>query len=354
MTAPLGAAMPRSRRALGRAAGALVAGLLLVAACSDGGDDDAGPTPTTEAGGPTTVVDRSGIALTGVPGATTSTIAETGTARIVGSVQGPSGLVVGATVRIERLVAGREIRTDVLTGADGRFLVENVPGGRYRIRAFLAPTLAQTTPEVAFLRDEEEHSFDLVVEDQAGVAARADVAPEPPLLGRSVNLVAVLVMRTVDADGVVQAEPLPGVSVELAGFGRWQLRDDGAASEDEGDDEEDEDEDETTTTSLGFTTTTTRPAPSPFATTDSNGRVRFSLICNEPGDPGLYLRVPVRVAPSPPVTGPDGSTSSTTATTEPRVTDESVDLAVPACLDPATTTTLPPPTTGGTTPTTVE
>ncbi|MGH9273257.1 MAG: carboxypeptidase-like regulatory domain-containing protein, partial [Acidimicrobiales bacterium] len=130
---------------------ALVAVVLVGAACT--GDDDAEPSPTTSATSSTSVIDRSGIALAGVPGATTSTITERGTTQLTGSVQGPSGLVVGATVRIERLVAGREIRTDLLTGPDGRFVLADVPGGRYRVRAFLAPSLVQAVPEVRFLQD---------------------------------------------------------------------------------------------------------------------------------------------------------------------------------------------------------
>lgn len=327
-----------------RLLGAALATVLLVA-CSGGGDDDADPTPTTKAGPTTTAVDRSGIALAGVPGSTTTSIPDKGTARIGGSVQGPDGLVPGATVRIERLVAGREVRTDVVTGPDGRFLLENVPGGRYRIRAFLAPALAQVEPEVAFLRDAEDHSFDLVVTEHSGLVARASVAPELPLLRRPVNLAAVLARVEVDADGIVRATPVPNVSVELAGLGRWVLRDDSAPSRPDDDDDGDEDDEATTSSTFGFsTTTTTRPAPSPFATTDAEGRVRFALTCQNPGNPGLYLRVPVRRAPSPPVTGPDGSTSST-STTEPVVETESIDLTLPACVDPATTTTVPPPST---------
>lgn len=326
----------------------LVGALTFTGACSN--DDDAGPTPTPDPTAPTTIIDRSGIALAGVPGQTTSTIVERGKASLVGSVQGPGGLVVGATVRIERLVAGREIRSDVLTGPDGRFLLGGVPGGRYRVRAFLAPSLAQIAPEVRFLSDGEEHSFDLVVEQQSGLVVRADVAPEPPLLGGSVNLVASVANRTVDVDGVVRSTPVVGATVELVGLGRWALRDDAGSPPD------DETSTSTSTSStssssssssstsvpFGSTTSTTSRTGrslSPTGRTDGSGRVRYELRCEATGEPGLALRIPVTVTPPPDPSGAPGT---------PRTTTETIALDLPACVDPTTlttTTTIGPSTT---------
>lgn len=318
----------------------LVGALALTGACSS--DEDAGPGPRPEPTAPTTVIDRSGIALAGVPGQTTSTIVERGHASLLGSVQGPGGLIVGATVRIERLVAGREIRTDVLTGPDGRFLLDGVPGGRYRVRAFLAPSLAQIAPEVRFLSDGKEHSFDLVVEQQSGLVVRADVAPEPPLLGEAVNLVASVANRTVGADGVVRSTPVVGATVELVGLGRWELRDD--ASSPPGDDTSSP----SSSTSVPFDSTTsttsgTRRSTSPTARTDASGQVRYELRCEATGEPGLALRIPVTVSSPPDPTG---------APVAPRTTTETIALDLPACVDPTTlttTTTAAPSTTDSST-----
>jgi len=298
---------------------ALAVVALLVGSACTGDDDDAAPTTSTGPTSSTTVIDRSGIALAGVPGQTTSTIVERGTARLTGSVQGPSGLVVGATVRIERLVAGREIRVDLVSGPDGRFVLADVPGGRYRVRAFLPPTLAQVEPEIRFLEDEAEHEFTLVMEQHGGLVVRADVAPEPPLLDRAVNLVATVSTRSVDADGVVRSTPVAGVSVELTGLGRWVLRED----------------DESTTTSSPFDTTTFttfREEPSPSARTDGSGRVRYELRCERAGSPNLALLVPVRSAPTT-------SSDPTASTFAPTVRYQTISLDLPACVDPATTTT---------------
>lgn len=302
-----------------------LAGGLLAAACTGG--DDAGPTPPPDPTDTTAVIDWSGVALAGVAGSTTTSIVETGTASIVGEVKGPSGPVVGATVRIERLVAGREIRNDIVTGPDGRYLLTGVPGGRYRLRAFLAPTLAQTSPEVRFLTDATEHTIDLEVQRHAGIVVRADAAPKPPLKGQAVNLVATVSNRVVTADGIVRTSPVAGLTVELDGLGRWVLREDGAPTS------------TTSTTSPGPTsstsssTSTTSPPrgqQSASARTDGSGRVRYELRCDTPGDPGLVLKVPVTVTPPP---AEDGTPSKS------YVTVESFALEVDACIDPATTTT---------------
>ncbi len=311
----------------------LAVALVVTAACSD--DHQSGPRPTPDTRSTTTVVDRSGVALARVPGQTTTTIREHGTATLTGSVRGPGGLVEGATVRIERLVAGRVVRTDVLTGPDGRFLLGAVPGGRYRVRAFLAPSLAQVKPDVRFLDDGKEHTFDLAVEQQSGLVVRADVAPEPPLLGKAVNLVASVAERSVSTDGIVRSTPVVGVTVELAGLGRWVLRDDSSST--------DSGSASSTSTSVGVrsstttsTTSSTRTGPSAVARTDGAGRVRYELRCRAPGAPGLVLRVPVTVTPPPDATGATGPSSTTT---------QSVELDLPDCIDPATTTTTTAPTT---------
>ena len=303
---------------------ALVAALaftaLVAAACTD---DDAGPSPTTEATTPTTLADYTGVVLPGVGGETTTTIEEKGTARLVGTVSGPEGLLAGATVRIERLVDGREVRHDVLTGPDGRWELRDVPGGRYRVRAFLAPVYAQTKTEVKFLTDGDEHSFDLKVDDQRGVVVRADVAPDQPLVDNAVNLVVLVVQRVVGEDGVVRATPLTGTFVELTGLGRWVARDD-----------------DTTTTTFDDGSGGSS-ALDQGATLSGTGRALFELHCIEAGAPGLALRIPVLVIPPP---APAGTGSTTTTTAAPTPTTEEVPLELPACANPAPATTVTPST----------
>ncbi len=299
--------------------GALVVAAALLLACT--GEDDGGPTPSTASTTSTSVVDRSGVVLRGVEGETTTTIDDQGTASLVGVVRGPTGPLAGATVRVDRLVAGREVRRDVVTAADGSWELRGVPGGRYRVRAFLPPVFSQAVAEARFLADGAEHTFDLVVEDQRGVVVRADVAPDAPALGAPVNLVVLVVQRTVDVDGVVRSAPLAGAVVELTGLGRWVLRDDTRVGDD-------------TTTSSTFL----EPAD-PTSVLSGAGRARFELVCTRTGAPGLALRVPV-VVQAFPGAPPSGATTTTAA--GPVTTSETVPLTLPACVDPSAP---PPPTT---------
>lgn len=284
--------------------------LVLVVACS--GDDDADPPPTTEPTTSTSVVDLTSVVLPPVGGETTTTIDETGTARLVGTVRGPAGPLAGATVRIERLVAGRELRREVATAADGRWELAGVPGGRYRVRAYLPPRFAQMSTEVRFLADGEEHTFDLVVEDQRELLVRADVAPDQPQVDAPVNLLVVVAQRTVGADGIVRATPLSGLVVELAGLGRWAPRGDAPVVDPSGT--------PSTTVDDGGGTTMTAVL--------SEGRARFELQCLRAGAPGLSLRVPV-LLPADPV--PPAS-----PTPDPVEAVEEIALELPACSAGAT------------------
>jgi len=303
----------------------IVAALALVALVGAGcSDDDAGPSPTTEATTPTSLADYTGVVLPGVGGETTTTIEEKGTARLVGTVSGPDGPLAGATVRVDRLVGDREVRHDVLTGPDGRWELRDVPGGRYRVRAFLAPVYAQTKAEVQFLTDGDEHTFDLKVDDQRGVVVRADVAPDQPLLDDAVNLVVLVVQRVVGDDGVVRSSPLGGTFVELTGLGRWVTRDDrGSAPTDD-------------STSTTFDDASGGSLDQGAILSDA-GRALFELHCVAAGAPGLALRIPVLVVPPP---APAGNGSTTTTTTTAPSTEE-VALELPACVDPGATTTTP-------------
>jgi hypothetical protein len=286
---------------------------LLAVACSDDDGGDAGPSPRPTDGPPTSAVDYSGVALARVPGETTTTgPPATGSASIVGTVAGPDGLLPGATVQVQRIVEGDDIRTDVAVGPDGRFELRGIPGGRYRVRAFLPPAMAMLSPEVRFLRDGEEHTFELTLEDQRRIVARASVAPDPPYVDEDVNLAVVVATRSVDVDGVVRSVPVPGLRVELAGLGAWTLRTEPVAR--------------SPLQPRAPTTTTTffRP-PSPVAFTDGFGEVRYELRCDVPGDPGLSVLVAVTVTP-PAVEGQPPPA--------PEQRLEQVDLDVPACVDP--------------------
>ena len=294
-----------------RAAAGAAALVLAAAACS--GDDG----PEGRAGRPRVerppVVDYSGAALAKVPGTTTTLgLPETGSARILGSVAGPGGLIPGATVRIEHLVGGGAVVHDVLTGPDGKYVLDGIPGGRYRVRAFLAPALGMVHPETRFLQDGKEATFDLVVEDLRKVVATAATSPSVPYVDEAVNLSAVVATQQVDADGIVRSTPVPGLRVELTGLGAWVLRSSSLR----------------TPLDPRGTTTTTSPQ-SAVRFTDAFGAATWELRCESPGPSGLGLLVSVTVTP-PPVEGQPPAL--------PEQRTERLELELPDCIDPTATT----------------
>src|SRR5688500_7281520 len=167
----------------------------------------------------TTVIDFSGIALKGVPGRTTTTIAvQPGGAAMSGTVVGPEGPVAGATVRAERLVGEGAGSMDVVTIEDGTFAFAGVLGGRYRLRAWKqSENLSMIEPQVFFLEGAESKVVNLSLRVHQGPAVTSDIAPNPPVVDQTANLVVQLTDRSVDENGIVRGTPLAGVRVELFG-----------------------------------------------------------------------------------------------------------------------------------------
>lgn len=204
-----------------------VALVLLGGGCTAKAVDPLPPAPEVPPTTTTTIIDTSGIALAGVPGRTTTTVAMgPGKATLKGIVSGPDGAVPGAVVHAERLVGDAAATMDVLTGDDGRFSIPNVLGGRYRLRAWKqAPdNLALVEPQVFFLEGSEEKSLTLGVQRYQGISVTAAIAPDPPLIEAPANLVVQIVERAVDGGGIVRSVPIPDVRAELFGTGDWQVQ----------------------------------------------------------------------------------------------------------------------------------
>ena len=183
----------------------------------------------------TSMPDFSRVALPAIDGATTTTGPATkGSATLRGTVQGPDGPVPGAIVRAERLVDDIVQPFEVRTGADGTFTLARVPGGRYRVRAFLPPTLVMGDPQVFFQSSFEERELRLVLEPFTGVVVTGDTAPGQPVVGFPVNLAVRVAERQVGEDGIAREVPLAGVLVRVNSTG-WTALDDGATLVTDGD-----------------------------------------------------------------------------------------------------------------------
>ena len=232
-----------------------------------------------------------------VGGSTTTLVpANVGTAHLAGSVSGPAGPVPGAIVRIERSILGEVQALDLITDTTGRWDAPALGGGRYRVRAFLPPTLAQRTGEVFVLAAGEERALDLVVEQFSEPSISIAIAPDPAFLNQQLNVVVRVTGRFVDAEGFVGTQPLVGGAVEVS-------------------------------PSFGFQRNTIN-AP---LITDANGMVVVNFTCRSAG--AVQVQATVRPAP--------GAT--------PLVGSE-----VFECVDPATlpTSTIPTDPNGSTTSTT--
>lgn len=240
----MGSAEPRTRPAIVLTALATVA---FSASCSGGGKKVVTTTTTPPRAPATTVAPV--VVAPGNPRVTTTLPPEIegGDATLTGSVVGPGGPVDGATVHVERLV------DDVVTAGNaeslpgGRWQLVGIRGGRYRVRAWKVPDLAQVQPEVLFLGATETKEVPLTVTafGQGGVVGA--VEPSPPQVGQPANVLVQVSSATVGADGIVRQTPRSGVAVQLAVTG-------GAALQ----------------------------AP-PLQTTDVNGAAAWKVQCNQPG-----------------------------------------------------------------------
>jgi predicted small lipoprotein YifL len=270
----------------------LLVAAIAVAACTKKTGYDFPPPPSTNPDESTTLPDFSSVRLAAVPGRTTTTVDNSpGQAHIAGFVVAPQGAVPGASVHVERLVGDTVLAIDVATNPDGSFHVDNVKGGRYRLRAWRMPDLAMTTPQVFFLNgNENKTNVNLQVNHYTGTNVAPAIAPNPPRVGDPANLAVQVTTVVVDPTGVVRATPLVGVQVDLQGSGGWQVQQ----------------------SSTSFT--------------DVNGEVIWSLTCTAPGNQPLSVAVagtgyPLNLPPcqepaaqtfptSPPETSPRNTTTT--------------------------------------------
>jgi hypothetical protein len=162
--------------------------------------------------------DVRGAALAGVQNdAAAPPVAVTGgTAALSGTVVGPSGAVANATVHVERLVGDQVGTVDLTTDASGSFGLANAQGGRYRVRAWQAPVLAQLGSEVAFVTDGEAHSFNLELTAPSGRDVDVDVSSGGWVLGGSPSISVVVSEPYVTGSGQVDLRGSAGLATNLS------------------------------------------------------------------------------------------------------------------------------------------
>ena len=236
------------RRRYATLAAAVVAAALVATACSSGPGALPKVPKFKPAATTTTGIDYSLIGLKGVTGRSTTTVLlGPGGATVSGVVLGNDGVVAGAVVNVERIVDGVSASTRVNTADDGTWSLPSVLGGQYRIRAWRAPDLAQTTATGIFIGATETKSVELHVHDVSGVNVASALAPDPPDINHPSNLVLLVTHKTVADDGVVRATPVDATSVGLIGSSGWRVN-----------------------------------SPNPVVT-DTDGKAQFTVQCREVG-----------------------------------------------------------------------
>jgi hypothetical protein len=172
----------------------------------------------------TATTDLTGVSLTPVASAAPTTVVLTpGDASLSGNVTGPAGAVGGATVLVERLVGDSVGSKAVPTAADGTWKLAGIRGGRYRIRAWHAPDLALTTPQILLLGANDNQTLNLSLMPYNGQNVTAAISPSPPPVGQVTTLVIQATQQAVGSDGVVRGAPLPGASVFVFAAGNVVL-----------------------------------------------------------------------------------------------------------------------------------
>jgi hypothetical protein len=206
------------------AIGGAVAALVAVACSSDPGAlpevPDFTPAATT-----TTGIDYSEVSLKGVTGKspTTSVVFGPGQAAVSGTVISDEGAIPGATIQVERIVSGSTAVMTIQSADDGTWALNQVLGGRYRVRAWRAPDLAQTSWTAVFLEAAETKTVQLRVRDVGGLNLTSSIAPDPPRLGEQTNLVVQVTLKVVDEQGVVRATPQDNVQLDLVNSSGWRV-----------------------------------------------------------------------------------------------------------------------------------
>jgi len=175
------------------------------------------------------------------------------------------------------------------TGPQGIF------GGRYRVRAWRTPDLALTTPQILFVESTQNRNVGLQLSRYTGVSASSIYSPDPPLVGGSTSVTAVVTTLSVDGDGVVRSVPLANASISVSVDPPWLF-------------------------SGGQLITNGQGRATFQLQCEAEGQGRVDLIVNSTHSFGLTFRPCVPPAPSTTTSLPDASTTSsilggTTSTT---------------------------------------
>ncbi len=285
---------------------ASVALALIGASCSGDDAEPAAPSPTSFSLPPPdesdqiptvtvpegfVLVDARGVQLTPFDSRPKSSApplpVQGGGASLAGQVVGPDGPVGGASVLIERIVGDRTGSLVLGADADGRYAVTGIHGGKYRVRAWLAPTLATRTSSLVYLADlDGKATVEVAVEQFTGKTMQIGLDITALNVGDSAHVRALLTNQVVNDYGIVVGRGVESAEIELTASGSASMRLDG---------------DDT-------------------ATTDSQGLARWKVTCTKEGTTGFTASGDgVTASFTSPSCGPKPTTTTTSDDGEPDV-----------------------------------
>ncbi len=147
-----------------------------------------------------------------------------GGARLSGTVIGPDGPVGGATVRLERFVGDAFGREDIATNGEGRWAIDGLIGGRYRVRAWARPDLTTVEAQTAFVANENgQATLDIPMERHEGEQIQGALDVAEPEVGQIVTFRALVSRIEVDDQGIVRGLGIEGREVLLGVLGGMRL-----------------------------------------------------------------------------------------------------------------------------------
>lgn len=138
-----------------------------------------------------------------------------GSARLHGKVTGLDVDDVGE-VRLTRVTDGGRRERTVAIDEDRSWSADDLPGGRYRVRALVPGLRASQASVVLFVADGEERRLDLAVTTPPEQLEFAVVGPDTMTIGQSTVVAITAGRQRVDADGRSVLSPVAGVALETA------------------------------------------------------------------------------------------------------------------------------------------
>lgn len=201
--------------------------------------DDADQIPTVTVPEGFVLVDARGVELTPFEsrpkGSAPPLPVRGGGASLSGQVVGPDGPVAGASVLIERVVGDRTGSLTLAAGDDGRYGVAGIHGGKYRVRAWLAPTLASRASSLVFLADlDGRATVEVPVHLFTGRTLQIGLDITALNVGDSAHVRALLTDQVVDDNGIVVGQGVASAQMRLSGSGSMRYDDDTATTDSQG------------------------------------------------------------------------------------------------------------------------